>query len=107
VLSVGLVKLAVLAEKTTNGLTSQALGRGPVGLLVAGRAGVRAVHTLGAAVAASAVGVGDGLDVGQAKEGASEAGRLDTSPTTKAEVVKVDGTVVRGEVRAVDLSIGE
>jgi hypothetical protein len=51
--------------------------------------------------------MGNGLDVGQAKEGASEAGRLDTSPTTKAEVVKVDGTVVRGEVRAVDLSIGE
>jgi hypothetical protein len=40
VLSVGLVKLAVLAKKTTNGLTSQTLGRGPVSLLVAGRAGV-------------------------------------------------------------------
>jgi len=40
VLSVGLVKLAVLAKKTTNGLTGQTLGRGPVSLLVAGRAGV-------------------------------------------------------------------
>lgn len=93
VVVVGPVELTVLAMKAANRLASRTLGGGPVGLLVAGRASVRAVHAFGTAVAPLAVGRCDGLNVGKAEE-RKQSGRLDTGPTTEAKVVKRDCAIV-------------
>jgi hypothetical protein len=94
VLRVCLVELAVLAEKTTDRLAGGALNGRPVSLLVAGRAGVRAVVAFSAAVGTLAGSRQDSLDVQHSEEGASDPGRLDASPATDTEVVERDGTVL-------------
>lgn len=87
---VGLVKVAVLAEKTTNRLAGGALSARPLGLLVAGRAGVRAV------VAVRASTRGDGVDVGESSR--EERLRvLDTGPAVIAKMVDGNRAVVRWE----------
>lgn len=97
---VGEVELAVLALKTTNGLAGGTLGSGPLGLLVTSRAGIRAHGAAGAGLAGDS---GDNVTDHLVHEG----NVLDTRPATDAEVVQGDGTVVGGEGRAVELSIGE
>ena len=77
----------------------------PLGLLVAVGACVGAERTLGAAVAIGALVGFDGHDVSVATR--VGAGLLDTGPATEAEVVEAHGTILGGELRAVDLSIGE
>lgn len=74
---VGEVKFASLAQKTTDGLTSRALGGWPLGLLVAGRASVRTVAALSAGAAATTSG---GLNITEAAS--VGAGVLNTSPAT-------------------------
>jgi len=97
---VGTVQLATLALETTNRLAGGTLGRGPVSLLVTSRAGVRAHGTVSAGLAAnSGNNVADHL--------IEERNVLDTGVTTQAKVVQSDGTVVRGEGSAVNLTIGE
>ena len=99
-LGVGEVELATLTLETTNGLAGGSLGRGPLVLLVTGRASVRAHATVGAALAGNG-----GNNV--ADKLVNDANVLNTGPTTQAKVVKGDGTVGGGEVGTVDLSIGE
>lgn len=99
-LGVGEVQLATLTLETTNRLAGGALGRGPLVLLVTGRAGVRAHASVGAALARNG---GDNV----ANKLVDDAHVLDTGPTSEAEVVEGDGTVAGGEVGTVDLSIGE
>lgn len=78
---VGQVKLAVLAKKTSDRLAGAALGGWPLRLLVAGRAGVGAVHAFATAVGATARASIDGLDV--AVSGAAAGTRvLNSNPTT-------------------------
>lgn len=98
VVSIGLVKLAILAQKATNTLASRSLGGRPVSLLVTSRACIGAVVAIGTAVAALAVGRSDSVDVGEAKQRAAQSRRLNTGPTTKAKVVQSDCAIVRREV---------
>jgi len=100
VLLVGKVELAVLALKATNGLTGGSLGVGPLGLLVTGRASVRAHGTVVALIASDG-----GHDI--AYQIIDESDVLDTGETTKAKVVESDGAVFGGECTTVKLSIGE
>lgn len=95
------VKLSiVLAVKATNGLASSALSGGPLGLLVAGRAGIGAHGTRVALVTSDS-----SLDVLDKVIPQSDV--LDTGVATETEVVKGNSTILRGEVTAVDLAIRE
>ena len=100
VLLVGEVELAVLALKTTNGLTGGALSGGPLRLLVTSRASVRAHSTVVALITSDG-----GHDV--ADQIIDEGDVLDTGEATEAKVVEGEGTVLRGESSTVELSIGE
>lgn len=98
---VGEMELAVLALDTSNRLASRALSGGPLRLLVTRWAGVGAVVALRARSTR-----GDSLDVGEATSNLAGA-VLDTGPSTKTEPVNSNSAVLRGESRAVDLTIGE
>lgn len=100
VLGVGKVQLSVFTLETTNGLASGALGGGPLGLLVTGRASVRAHSTVVALITSDG-----GHNI--ADKVIDQGNVLDTGVTTQTEVVKGNSTVFRGECAAVDLSIGE
>lgn len=99
-LLVSQTKLATLALNATNGLASGALVLGPLRHLVASGASVGAVGTLVAALASES-----GLDGGETSGVAARL--LDASPTTKTHPVNRDGTVVLGEVAAVELTVRE
>lgn len=101
VVRVGEVELAVgLTLKTTNGLASATLGGRPLGLLVSRWASVGAHGTVVALIASNS-----GNNV--ANHIIEETDVLDTGVTTKTKVVKGDSTILRREVTAVNLSIGE
>lgn len=97
---VGEVELAVLALQTTNRLASSALSGGPLGLLVAGRAGVRAHSAASAGVASDG-----GHD--RAHDLIGQGDVLDTGVTAETQVVEGDSTVLGGEGATVDLAVGE
>ena len=101
IIRVGEVELVVgLTLKATNGLASATLGGRPLGLLVSRRASVRAHGTVVALIASNG-----GNDI--ANHIIEETDVLDTRVTTKTKVVKGDSTILRREVTAVNLSIGE
>lgn len=77
---VGEVQLAILALETTNGLAGGTLGAGPLGLLVARRAGVRAHGVVVAGVAGDS---GDNVTHQVTDEG----NVLNTGPAAEAKVV--------------------
>ena len=101
VIRVGEVELAVgLTLKTTNGLASATLGGRPLGLLVSRWASIGAHGTMVALIASNS---GNNI----ANHIIEETDVLDTGVTTKTKVVKGDSTILRREVTAVNLSIGE
>lgn len=97
----GELELALgVAEQATNGLSGRSLNLRPLSLLVADRAGIRAVGVGLASVAS--------LDVADGRVTGAEVGNvLDTDPSTKVQPVGVNGTILGGETRARDLSAGE
>jgi hypothetical protein len=100
VIRVGQPELAGPALDTTNGLASGALGFGPLRLLVARGAGIRAHRGLMAAV------TGDGSnDFADGFTNPSQI--LDARPAVKPKVVQRNGTIVRRERAAVKLAVGE
>jgi len=94
---VGEVQLAVGALETTNRLRRGALESGPLRLLVARWAGVRAEHAFTTAVGSTAGAAGHGLNVVVAGLVLC-AWVLNTNPTTDVHVVDVECAIVRGEV---------
>lgn len=89
---VGEMKLATLAEETTNRLAGGALHGGPLRLLVTWRTGVGAVRALGTAVTALASATCSSHDVREASR-KLRAWALDTSPATKTNPVDFNGTI--------------
>lgn len=94
------MELAALALKATNRLAAGALGAGPLGLLVTGRAGIGAHGTLSAAVTGNG-----GDDV--ADHLADDGHVLNARPAAKSQVVKRNSAVVGGESAAVELTVRE
>ena len=103
---VGEMKLAIPALNATNGLASSTLGVGPLRLLVTSRAGVGAERAFGTAVAVDAERLGHGHDAVVAS-GFVLGRRLNTNPAIQTVPWNGDGTVLRGELGAIKLAIGE
>lgn len=99
---VGLVQLAILASKSSNGLTISTLVLGPLALAVARRAGIGAdlVGTRSALVALNA-----SVDAGNRVPRHGQL--LNADPATQAEVVQRHRAIIRGEFIARDLAIRE
>ena len=93
-----------VAVKTTNRLLGSTLGPGPLSLLVTGRAHVGA-HGVGSAGLAE----DSSDDLADAEAAAENEARdtLNTSVATHAEPISGNGTILGGELTALDLAAGE
>ncbi len=99
--SVRQVELAVLALDAADRLAGRALGARPLGLLVAGRAGVGAHHALGARTGLAGVDVLDGAAITVVFD------LLQAGPAAEVGPGDLDGAVFAWEGRAIELTVRE